>query len=82
MPKLTDVVWSSDVDDGEFSVMVVQDGDNTGILTVTVNETKEELIDERVTLAYGALFGPDAEDVSLWKDRAIEVIDEYKAGEW
>lgn len=77
--KVTDAVWSSDIDDGEFSAQVIQDGEHTGLFTVIVNDTDEELISERVTLSYGAIFGPDADDVEEWKRRAIEAIDEYQA---
>jgi len=79
--KVTDAVWSTGIDDGEFSAQVIQDGDHTGVFTVVVNDTDEELINEKVTLSYGAIFGPDVDDVEEWKARALDAIDEYKEAE-
>jgi hypothetical protein len=38
------------------------------------------LLDEEVTLTYGASFGPDISDVALWEDKSVEVIDKLIEG--
>lgn len=74
-------VWANTVDQGRFTVAVHPDpGDNyLGTLVVNVAESKEELLSRRVGLSYGAIFGPDVDDVNQWMALSIEVIDAWLA---
>ena len=66
------VVWRSKLD-GKYDVYVERTGEYTGVLVVTVGE--EILHSEEVGLAYGALFGPDVDDVADWQETAVRVVD-------
>ncbi|MEW6635469.1 MAG: hypothetical protein AB1425_01495 [Actinomycetota bacterium] len=68
----TDVVWRSKLD-GKYDVYVERTDDYTGVLKIAMGE--EVLHSEEVALAYGALFGPDVDDVADWQERAVRVVD-------
>ena len=75
------VVWENTIDQGTFAVRVDRKDRYTGQLKVAVAATGEVLLDEEVTLAYGAIFGPDVADLAEWKERGIEVVDEWIEGQ-
>lgn len=66
------VIWQTTLDE-KFACQVVRTGDYKGQLTVKDGETV--LLDKEVGLAYGAVFGPDVDDVSAWQDACIEAVD-------
>jgi len=68
-------VWKTRLDD-KYDVKVVEY--NTGSKTLAELEIYEgdaEIHTEATTLSYGAVFGPDVDDVARWQERAIEVVD-------
>lgn len=73
---MSDVVWEQTVDNNEYQCQVTRiDGKtHSGELTVTNDGTV--IHREEVGLAYGAIFGPDVDDVATWQDRCIQVIDD------
>ena len=65
-------IWTS-VLDGRYTVAVHRLGPYRGELTL---RDGNRLIHRRkVTLMYGAIFGPDVVDVSAWQDIATAVVD-------
>ena len=74
-----ETIYENTVDRGEFSVVVTSDSGDPyrGRIVVTVTNTDEVLLDEEVTITYAAAFGPDIDDVGLWQEMALEVIDAY-----
>ena len=59
-----EVVWGNTVDQGAWIVRVTRTSSYTGRLTVTHVESDTLVLDEQVTLAYQAIFGPDIADVA------------------
>lgn len=74
---IEDIVWEQTVDAGAFRCKVVGTDDYRGQLTVEVATSGEILLDIPVGLSYGALFGPDIDDVSDWQIQSIKVIDNW-----
>lgn len=70
-----DVVWNQTVDQGAFRCWVERTGERTGVLIVTHVATGDELLHQDVHLAWGALFGPDVDDVARWQDKSLIAID-------
>lgn len=73
MAEKMDLIWESKLDDA-YQCEVARTGPSTGQLTVT-GPDGARLLDEPVTLAYGAQFGPDIDDVADWQARCTEVVD-------
>jgi hypothetical protein len=75
-----DYVWENTVDSGRFhcGVIPVNDG-YAGKLVVTVVATGEVILDEVVSIAFAARFGPDVDDVNTWQDTCIPAIDAWLA---
>lgn len=73
-----EIVWFETVDRGAWSAHVerVAGHEREGILVITDNSNEQIVHSEIVSLSYGAVFGPDVEDVMFWQERAIEVIDD------
>lgn len=69
-------VWAS-VLDKKYGLEVLRLKENThhGIYTIFELESEKILSQENVILSYGAKFGPDISDVSIWQDMAIEIVD-------
>lgn len=78
-PRIADAcVWHSTVDGGNWTVQVWGRAPYQGRLLIwNQDNLTDPVLDEDVGLAYDAKFGPDVDDVDLWKERAIEVIDSY-----
>lgn len=73
------VVWWSRLD-GRYQVEVTRHPDTTshGILAIYDHaDNAIEIHAEQVSLAYGAVFGPDTGDVDAWMARAMRVADEH-----
>jgi hypothetical protein len=67
-----DVIWESLLD-GRYKVMVTRTGPYRGEWCIRFGD--QVLDRQNVGLSYGALFGPDVDDVANWQERAIEFID-------
>lgn len=61
-----DLIWFATADRDEWFAVVTRIDENTGLLTLTRGSTGERVIEQPVPLAYGAMFGPDADDVATW----------------
>jgi len=72
-----EVVWSVTADNHAWNIQVTRLSERAARFTVTNSETGEEIVNDAVSLAYGALFGPDVDDVNMWAAMAIEAIDHY-----
>jgi hypothetical protein len=68
------VVWESTLDN-RFNCKVLREEARIGILIITDQETDEDIYTRPVSLAYGAQFGPDVDDVRLWQELCVEAID-------
>jgi hypothetical protein len=68
-------VWSSKLD-GQYDVTVHRISRNRGELKIQAGNTL--IHRQKVTLMYGALFGPDVEDVAAWQEIATTVVDGRK----
>lgn len=70
-------IWEAKLDK-EFDCKVERLRERVGHLSVTNTESKEVILDKDVDLSYGALFGPDVDDVAYWQDLCIEAVDEIR----
>ena len=70
-----ETIWESTVDDGMFKCEVKRTGPRSGVLTVENVILNKTLLEQAVSLSYGAAFGPDIDDVSHWQQLSIDVID-------
>lgn len=67
-------IWEASLDN-RYDCKVERIDEYGGRLTVVDTETKNLMLDENVSLMYGARFGPDMSDVAHWEEMIIEVID-------
>lgn len=58
-----EVIWESKLDD-KWDCSVIRLTESVGRLVVC--DSQETILNERVSLSYGAVFGPDIADVALW----------------
>lgn len=73
---MSDVVWEQNVDNNEYQCAVKRIAGQTHAGELTVTNDGDVIHREQVGLAYGAIFGPDVDDVATWQDRCIQVIDD------
>jgi hypothetical protein len=71
------VIYDNTLDGGRFRLRVIRQADRLGYLTVTREEDGTVLDEGEVPLAYGAIFGPDADDVHQWQERTIKAVDKF-----
>jgi len=69
---MDDIIWESKLD-GKWNCVVTRVNESSGNLTVS--DDQETILNVNVSLAYGAVFGPDVSDLSQWQDMCIEVVD-------
>lgn len=68
-------LWQATLD-GRYDCRVDRIGPYEGNLKVRdLSDGGKELLKQRVSLMYGAQFGPDVSDVAEWQDRCTAVID-------
>lgn len=67
------IIWEEKLDD-LYNCKVTRISENRGKLTM-VDPFDRILLEQDVGLLYGAIFGPDIEDISYWQDLCISVID-------
>lgn len=69
------LVWWNRLD-GKFQIEVQRISDYTGILVIFDHVNEDNVIHrEDVGLAYGAIMGPDVDDVRKWEDKACDIVD-------
>ena len=71
----SEIIWESKLDD-TWDCKVIRESDYQGRLVVSDND--EVILNETVSLAYGATFGPDISDVAQWQDMCVDVVDKYQ----
>ena len=71
-----DVIWQQTLDGGAYTLRVTRIDDNYGLLQVSVTGG-EQLHEQRVPLAYGAIFGPDMDDVAEWQGLTVDIVDNH-----
>jgi hypothetical protein len=72
------IVWETTLDDHTWGCRVKRTEPYNGVLTVWRVKDGKEILSEPVTMAYDALFGPDVDDMTVWQNRVIEVVDSCK----
>jgi hypothetical protein len=68
-------VWHRTVDGGEWIAQVQRERGGGRLLVWHHPDTAHPILDQHVGLAYGAMFGPDVDDVLTWEHAVIEAID-------
>lgn len=77
MRQNKEIVWESTLDKA-WHCYVERTHTYHGRLRVqSVEFPDHELLNVDVTLAYGAAFGPDVDDVDLWADMSLKAVDAY-----
>lgn len=74
--QFPNAIWTSTLD-GQYAVKVTRLAGYRGELTI--HQGEKLIHKEAVGLAYGAVFGPDIEDVATWQEMAIKVVDGLQA---
>ncbi len=69
-------IWQATLDD-RYDCRVERINEAHGLLTVNDTTNNQVLLSREVTLAYGAAFGPDVEDVAAWEDWCVEAVDNH-----
>lgn len=73
------IVWWARLD-SRYQVEVARDPARTSLATLTIYDHANfdaVIHTEAVVLGYGAIFGPDTDDVSKWKALATRIADEH-----
>lgn len=68
------VIWSVEIDNGKFKAWVESSESHKGILYVESSD-KSKKFSQEVAISYGAMFGPDVDDVNAWGQAALNYID-------
>lgn len=68
------LIWESRLD-SKYYCTVIRISERKGILKVINEENQQVLLETEVGLSYGAIFGPDMDDVRDWEETAIDVVD-------
>lgn len=70
-----DLIWDAVLDE-KYTIEVRRVSDYIGELTIT---EKEVIIYKcKVPLMYGAVFGPDSDDIMTWQKIVEDVVDKLK----
>jgi hypothetical protein len=72
-----EIIWKATLDE-KYECVVERTGTYQGRLTVTENDTAQNILDKDVSLSYGASFGPDVTDIAEWQLSIIDAIDNIK----
>jgi hypothetical protein len=76
-PFKDNVVWWTRLD-GRYQIEVQRKGEREGTLFIWDREQGDEappVLGRAVDLSYGAIFGPDVEDVAYWEGLALAFAD-------
>ena len=68
-------IWFSQLDN-RYDCRVTRTDQSHGLLTVTDTTDQRVLLSEAVELSYGAVYGPDIDDVAEWQDKCVAVVDD------
>lgn len=68
------VIWQATLDD-RYDCRVERINEAHGRLQVLDTTDQRMLLLKEVTLAYGAAFGPDVDDVADWEQWCVEAVD-------
>ncbi len=68
------LIWSATLD-ARYACTVDRIDGSSGTLKVTDTHTNTILLEERVSLSYGAMFGPDVDDVQSWQEKIMQCVD-------
>lgn len=71
---MNELLWQNTVD-RTWKVSVVRTSERLGLLEISRLSDGSKIYSEVVSLAYGAVFGPDYDDVFQWEQIALKVID-------
>ncbi|UDL15962.1 hypothetical protein QEH42_gp256 [Microbacterium phage Pumpernickel] len=69
-----DTIWSATLDK-KWLVEVTGHEDSQYRGTLTIKDGDEVVFTQEVGVSYGAMFGPDVDDVATWQTIAINYID-------
>lgn len=72
------IIWEAKLDD-IYDCKVTRLSEYKGKLTM-INQFDRILLEKEVGLLYGAVFGPDIDDISYWEELCVEVIDKMVEG--
>ena len=70
----TEIIWDS-ILDNQYTCKVERVDESTGCLSVRDNVNSFLVLEQTVSLSYGAMYGPDRGDVAYWQDLCVEAID-------
>lgn len=73
---MKNVIWESEDDKGRYYARVTRTGDRTADLELEDLQLGIVLRRKQVSLMFGALFGPDVEDVRSWNQQCTVWSDE------
>ena len=71
---MSNIVWESKLDT-IYNCQVTRTDEYKGILKLTNTENDWVLVEQEVSLSYGAKFGPDVDDVAQWQEICIQAVD-------
>lgn len=69
-----DYVWEARLNK-KYHCTVTRIAERKGQLKIVDEENQEVLLNKEVGLSYGAIFGPDIDDVMDWEQTCIETVD-------
>jgi hypothetical protein len=69
-----DIIWEASLDN-RYDCKVERIDKSNGRLTVIDTTNNKLLLDNKVGLMYGSVFGPDISDIEHWQDLIIQTID-------
>jgi len=70
------IVWKAELDH-TWDIKVYRTDDSyKGTLVMKNKETNQTVLNEEVSLSFGAMFGPDVSDVAVWQGKCLQVADE------
>jgi hypothetical protein len=68
-------VWESKLDQ-QWDCRVERTGEREGRLIVSrLGDPTVVILDEETGLSYGAIFGPDVEDIAIWREKCTAAVD-------
>jgi len=73
-PTHIEAIWYSTVDNATYEAWVERTGPYDGELVVA-RVRGHEIHREPTKLAFGAIYGPDVDDVATWQHRVCNIID-------
>lgn len=78
MQKESGVIWSGLLDN-KWECKVKWIGGDSDKAKLTCSDGEQTIVDMEVSVAYGAIWGPDVGDVRVWQDKCVEAVDKINA---